>query len=171
MFDKKARHTVYMREWRKKLTPEARAAFLAKESARGKVYQKTASGRVAHRASQMRFREKVRTEVLAHYGGKCACCGENEYEFLTLDHIIPVRHRELAKTGQPILSAHRLVLWLRKNDYPEGFQVLCYNCNHAKGLEGECPHRSLAMNTFTLLRLLSGGGHNVSVSDPNGVTA
>jgi hypothetical protein len=27
--------------------------------------------------------------------------------------------------------------WLKRNNYPEGFQVLCVNCNHAKGRIGE----------------------------------
>lgn len=30
--------------------------------------------------------------------------------------------------------------WLIKNKYPEGFQVLCMNCNFAKGMYGICPH-------------------------------
>lgn len=31
--------------------------------------------------------------------------------------------------------------WLKKNDYPEGYQVLCHNCNLAKGFYGTCPHQ------------------------------
>jgi hypothetical protein len=29
------------------------------------------------------------------------------------------------------------------NEFPDGFQVLCHNCNLAKGYYGECPHNSL----------------------------
>jgi len=31
-------------------------------------------------------------------------------------------------------------LWLRKYNYPKGFQVLCHNCNMAKRF-GVCPHK------------------------------
>lgn len=52
--------------------------------------------RKSHRKSQ-EFKEQVRNsqqrlrnEVIIHYGGdppKCACCGEDNIGFLTLDHI------------------------------------------------------------------------------------
>jgi hypothetical protein len=33
--------------------------------------------------------------------------------------------------------------WLRKNGFPPGFQVLCYNCNQGKALGGGvCPHQA-----------------------------
>ena len=32
--------------------------------------------------------------------------------------------------------------WLKKHGFPkEGFQLLCYNCNCAKGFFGKCPHK------------------------------
>lgn len=30
--------------------------------------------------------------------------------------------------------------YYEKNKYPEGFQILCMNCNWGKGIYGECPH-------------------------------
>ena len=33
--------------------------------------------------------------------------------------------------------------WLYVNDYPDGFQVLCHNCNMAKGIYGKCPHKTI----------------------------
>ncbi len=29
--------------------------------------------------------------------------------------------------------------WLMKNNFPQGFQTLCWNCNFAKHKFGECP--------------------------------
>lgn len=81
-----------------------------------------------------------REEVIAHYGGKCECCGETTYEFLGIDHIEGGggKHRkELATQG------HTLYTWLKKNNYPEGFRVLCHNCNMAIGFYGSCPHMKL----------------------------
>jgi hypothetical protein len=82
--------------------------------------------------------EKLRYEVLNHYSNgkiKCNCCGEQEYKFLALDHINGDgnKHRKLIGRGG-------LYQWIRNNHYPQGFQVLCHNCNFAKGHYGKCPH-------------------------------
>lgn len=68
----------------------------------------------------------------------CKCCGEKEYKFLTIDHINGVSNRkhrnEIGRGGSALYS------WLVRNNFPPGFQVLCYNCNCAKGHYGVCPH-------------------------------
>ena len=38
-----------------------------------------------------------------------------------------------------------LVKWLTLNDFPDGFQILCHNCNYAKGMPKnnyECPMKN-----------------------------
>lgn len=80
---------------------------------------------------------KLRDEVIAAYGGpRCVCCGETTPEFLQLDHTNNDggEHRKAVGTGA------RLYVWLRKHGFPPGFQVLCANCNYAKGQYGRCPH-------------------------------
>jgi hypothetical protein len=38
-------------------------------------------------------------------------------------------------------AGHATYRWLRKNNYPEGFQVLCANCNCGRHWNGGlCPH-------------------------------
>jgi hypothetical protein len=85
------------------------------------------------------FRRKIRTNVLEHYAGspRCACCDESEFHFLTIDHVNGggAIHRR-----QGIYGA-ALYLYLFKNNYPEGYQVLCHNCNFAKWRLGSCPHK------------------------------
>jgi hypothetical protein len=84
------------------------------------------------------YTRKIRQEALDHYGSVCQCCGEFRYEFLAIDHKNGgglKQRRELGKEGQ------KFVFWLRKNNYPEGYQVLCHNCNLALGHYGFCPHR------------------------------
>lgn len=74
---------------------------------------------------------------------KCACCGERTVEFLTIDHINgngAAHRRELE--AQNVGPGTGFYLWLKSNGYPNGFQVLCYNCNCAKGCYGTCPHKS-----------------------------
>lgn len=88
-----------------------------------------------HRQSSRRRYREVRTAALAHYGGKCACCGESRYEFLAIDHINGggAKHRRTMQEGS-------IGAWLKNNSYPDGFRVLCHNCNLARSLYGECPH-------------------------------
>lgn len=90
---------------------------------------------------QGRYRKELRTRILHHYGGnppKCACCGEFEEKFLGIDHINNdgAEHRKRENYGS-------ISWWLLSKKFPEGFQVLCHNCNGAKGYYGECPHKVL----------------------------
>lgn len=82
---------------------------------------------------------KLKHEVWDGYGGaKCVCCGESRREFLTIDHIDGGgnKHRkELRANG----SQH-IYQWLKKNNFPPGYRVLCMNCNFAAGMYGKCPH-------------------------------
>lgn len=98
------------------------------------------------RIRQRDFQRQLADEVIAHYGGKCACCGETERLFLSIDHINNdgAEHRrsinpKAVSNGKGVGVYH----WLRKNGYPEGFQVLCMNCNCGKARNGGvCPHQS-----------------------------
>jgi predicted nucleic acid-binding Zn ribbon protein len=80
----------------------------------------------------------LKIQVLAHYGEKCSCCGEDQIEFLCLDHINgggTQHRRELNAYGN---SFYRKLV---KEGYPPGYQVLCHNCNQSLGLYGYCPHQ------------------------------
>ena len=68
----------------------------------------------------------------------CACCRENySHEFLAIDHINGRKIHGHKKGWGGTAMYH----WLEKNNYPDGFQVLCHNCNIAKGVFGICPHQ------------------------------
>jgi len=78
----------------------------------------------------------------------CNCCGLNEYlDFLALDHIIGKKQMdsipELVKLGYSSqMVTKELFSWIIDNDFPDGFQILCHNCNFAKGYprnNGKCP--------------------------------
>ena len=93
-------------------------------------------------------REERRRLVLSHYSNgtlECACCKEKTYEFLTIDHINSCGRIARKKYGLGDIFYR----WLIKNNYPDGFQVLCYNCNSAKGHYGyspKCPNKQLSSN-------------------------
>lgn len=91
------------------------------------------------RSKQRRF--EIKSAAFAAYGGAvCRCCGETTMEFLSIDHINNngAAHRKtLSKSYQCGGGFYR---WLRDHGYPPGYQVLCFNCNFAKGHFGYCPH-------------------------------
>ena len=84
--------------------------------------------------------QKKRMIVLEYYGGrppKCACCGEKETKFLALDHINGGGTRERKST-----KGRNIIFNVIRDNFPTGFQILCHNCNCAKGFYGKCPHKS-----------------------------
>lgn len=81
----------------------------------------------------------LRVEVLDHYGGKCACCGEAELKFLCVDHI----NNDGAEHRRQIGTAATMWKWIIDSGFPDTFQVLCRNCNWGKQTNGGiCPHQS-----------------------------
>lgn len=106
-----------------------------------------------HRNIVRKWRENLAFEVLTHYSGnplRCACPNcyyhihDCPIEFLTIDHINNdgAKQRENLYNGKRRYGAgKRFYSWLKQNGYPEGYQVLCYNCNCGKERnKGVCPH-------------------------------
>jgi len=97
------------------------------------------TSKAAIRSRESRWSRKV--AVLKHYGGsppKCACCGESHVQFLAIDHVHrngAQQRRELGNNGGNVFYA-----WLVKRGFPDGYRVLCHNCNMAIGIWGKCPH-------------------------------
>lgn len=78
-----------------------------------------------------KYRQKRKLETLAKYSmsgvPRCNWCGIEDIDVLCLDHINDngAQHKREEKYSD-------IHTWLRTNNYPEGFQVLCYNCNMKK---------------------------------------
>lgn len=92
------------------------------------------------KAHDKRIRDRLRLLVLKTYSGgapACACCGETQLEFLCIDHINGCGS-ELRKAQGG--AGHRLYATLKREGFPEGYRVLCHNCNSAFGFYGYCPH-------------------------------
>jgi hypothetical protein len=87
-------------------------------------------------ARRARYRAD-RQEMIDRYGGHCACCGEARPEFLTIDHV----HNDGAAERATVSTASSIVAHLKRNGWPQDrYQLLCFNCNCAKGIHGRCPH-------------------------------
>ena len=87
-----------------------------------------------------------RRKIISAYGGMCVCCGEDEAIFLTIDHIFNdgAKHRAelFGYNKSRIGGVVKFYNFLIANNFPKDrFQILCYNCNCAKGRVGYCPHR------------------------------
>jgi len=113
-----------------------------RENARLSAQRKRDSDREGYN-QKMRELTRIKTRdrkilLLEHYGKSCACCGETIFEFLTIDHINNNGAEHRRKIGRS-----ETYKWLIENNFPEGFQILCMNCNSAKGFYGKCPHENL----------------------------
>jgi hypothetical protein len=102
-----------------------------------KKYQKNHLG--VFRKSNKRLFLKYRRMVLDGYGAECACCGENNIGFLSIDHIKnngAVDRRRFK--GSPTLFYR----WLINNNFPkQDYRLLCYNCNIGRHHNNFiCPH-------------------------------
>lgn len=85
------------------------------------------------------YRAELKELVLRHYSPDLKCqCPKCPYphvgvKFLSLDHI-----NGRGTHGRDI--RRRLYQWVKNNKFPDGFQVLCFNCNLGKSSYGKCPH-------------------------------
>lgn len=110
------------------------------ERARQRVYQEANRPKLyAYNAKWQRTRAAaLRAEMIAAYGGQCACCGEAEPIFLDLDHIYNdgAAHRRELGNGVQVQLSLKAAGWPR-----DRFQLLCCNCNQGKARNGGvCPH-------------------------------
>lgn len=80
----------------------------------------------------------LRSEVIAAYGSKCACCEESNPEFLTIDHTNRDGGAHRKATGG---NGRGVFRDLKKRGWPkDGFALKCMNCNWATRWGKPCPH-------------------------------
>jgi hypothetical protein len=91
-----------------------------------------------------RRQQRLKLDVFAHYTTdgkiKCSCCGIEDIDVLCMDHINGdgAEHR---RTIGPSY-AKKTYQWIKLNNYPPGFRILCSNCNQCLGNHGYCPHHT-----------------------------
>jgi len=107
----------------------------------GKIKEDFSSDRCARCKSQrMNNYFFYKNLVYDHYGAFCACCGESNLCMLTVDHKNNDGSEHRKKLGSA--SIYRDIV---NNNYPEYYQILCYNCNCGRDKnpfsEGICPHK------------------------------
>ena len=85
--------------------------------------------------------QRLKREMVAAYGGKCECCGEDEITFLSLDHADGggSRHRT-AHGNSRIIRDLRDAGWPRVTEYGS-LRLLCMNCQFGYMHGRTCPHQ------------------------------
>lgn len=91
-----------------------------------------------HREYYQEFNKKLKNKILTHYGnGKPACvkCGFDNMKALSIDHIdgdgSKHRRKENNKGGTAFY------FYLKRNNFPQGYQTLCMNCQFIKSYENK----------------------------------
>lgn len=85
-------------------------------------------------------RESDRNAIYKAYGNICACCGETNPKFFTIDHVNNDGHIE-RKSGK-YSSGSMFYRQIIKSNFPSNYQILCYNCNMGRARNGGiCPHQ------------------------------
>lgn len=95
--------------------------------------------KVNHRANHRSHRQSLKASVFRAYGGFCACCGEDDLRLLTLDHL----RNDGAVERRQFGDSQRIYARLKNENYPHGYQVLCFTCNAGRHIAGGtlCPHQ------------------------------
>lgn len=94
------------------------------------------------KASGKKRRQAAKAKAILHYGDRCQCCSEGNIAFLTIDHINGGGNNHRRKMGVKKLGSVGFYDWLIANNFPEGFRVLCLNCNMGVYWnDGVCPHK------------------------------
>jgi len=126
----------YRRRNKGKCQQKARAYYLAnKESIIKKSCDWARENPVEHNIRCNKIKKKLKLETFAEYcddAVRCRNCGEDDIDILTIDHVNDngaEHRREIGLAGR---GGYPFYQWLKNNSYPDGFQVLCYNCNFRK---------------------------------------
>lgn len=105
----------------------------------GKREPELGQSRCAHcKDTERRYQQRLRAACVDAYGGRCECCGTQNLEWLTIDHI---NERGAAHRKEVGGSGRNFYSWLKRKKYPPGFRVLCFNCNFANYWYNQCPCR------------------------------
>jgi len=148
----RAKPEVRAKERKRDLTPKARAKrkkrqqtpkYIVKATVRRAKPENMASEKKRNSSTAYRVRAKKLYSrsvkgakiIIARGKRECACCGNKNFKWLQIDHIIPQRRRSTGGDDNT-----QLVRQIMKGKRPPSeFQLLCANCNFAKKDLKACP--------------------------------
>lgn len=143
--DKVKKTVLKWRQANKERCHEAQKRHYRKKKTENPVYYKEKSKAEYWKQPEKRRqyakdrREKLKQEMLEAYGNKCACCGETEKAFMTMEHKARDGKAHRKAVGGSPTSVYRD---LKLRGWPQdNYELLCFNCNRASWELGICPHR------------------------------
>ena len=92
----------------------------------------------AKRAARQKQVAELRAQLFAHYGSKCNCCGLADTRFLSVDHVNCGIGNKAPKKDRATIYFYKMIVAM---NFPADYQILCINCNWAKGRYGVCHHQ------------------------------
>lgn len=107
-----------------------------KDKIKQRINDYISKNRDKHNEWKIKAKNKLKLEVFVYYGQgqlKCNFCDEFELNMLTIDHVNGNGNKHREKEG--IKTGYSTYQWLKKNNYPDGFQVLCWNCQFKKKIK------------------------------------
>ena len=135
-------HSCYERNRKKSPEAKKKTIITRKKWFDGLAIEQKERMKRIGKSNRSKRRKEYKTEVVNHYTNNtndCSCCGETNFEFLCVDHINGDGGKQRKKMGSGG-SGVQFYLWLMKNNFPDGYRILCYNCNCSLGFLGYCPH-------------------------------
>jgi len=98
-----------------------------------------------HALQRRELRYLKRLVILNHYSNPqghpiCNHCGEQNLDCLCIDHILGGGRKQLRETKSKGSSFYH---WLINNGLPDGYQILCANCNLIKSKYEQVNNKSL----------------------------
>jgi hypothetical protein len=124
-----------------KLTNAERMARFRKRhpervNASNRAYYKKTQPRQSEEMAERRLLNKIAAiNVYTNGEGTCRMCGQGDVDVLCFDHISNDGAEWRKKFGQKSTwGGNNFIDWLRRNDYPDGIQVLCASCNMKKSV-------------------------------------
>jgi len=100
------------------------------------------ANREALAVKDMERKNKLKIEVLWHYSNRyenyprCIHCGFSDIRALSIDHING-NGAEERRTRVRSSLGRNVYEWLKRQNYPEGYQTLCMNCQWIKRSENK----------------------------------
>lgn len=94
------------------------------------------------REKERRRRQRIKRETLLHYSPELKCQNQHclipngctDIRCLSIDHINGHgrQHRRTLRTSAEVDGGTAFYSWLKTRGYPDGYQVLCTNCQWIK---------------------------------------
>lgn len=92
------------------------------------------------RKTKRNRRAEVRAKILSILGSKCVCCGEDDSDYLEVDHVNEDGAQERAK-DRTLFDSFGIYARIKKLLVPtDVYQLLCCNCHGAKSRGLICKH-------------------------------